>query len=209
MNNRLQQFLELENLTPAKLADTIGVQRSGLSHILSGRNKPSYEFITRLLNKFPRINSDWLITGKGKPYKDFEGADFSGTPPLSQQNGNFQTGRSGTYNNVQYTNVPYNGVQYTNVQGMGVPYNGLLLEDSPILEDFEEDSLEFSTTDTLPNTHNISNNEQVNGNFSASQPSENGVKGQSKASDSKKKRIKRVIIFYNDGSFEELFPHIR
>ena len=36
MNNRLQQFLELENLTPARLADTLGVQRSGLSHILSG-----------------------------------------------------------------------------------------------------------------------------------------------------------------------------
>ena len=213
MNNRLQQFLELENLTPAKLADTIGVQRSGLSHILSGRNKPSYDFITRLLTKFPRINSDWLLTGKGKPYKDFEGSDFSGSPLPSGypsgQNGNFQNGRSGTYNNVQYTNIPYNGVQYSNVQSIGIPYNDVLSGDSPILESFEEDSLEFSTADTLPNSPNTTNNEEVNGNFSPSQPSENGVKGQNRTSDGKKKRIKRVIIFYNDGSFEELFPHIR
>lgn len=213
MNNRLQQFLELENLTPAKLADTIGVQRSGLSHILSGRNKPSYDFITRLLAKFPRINSDWLLTGKGKPYKDFEGSDFSAAPlpsgHLSGQNGNFQNGRNGTYNNVQYNNVPYNGVQYSNVQSMGIPYNGVLLEDSPILESFEEDSLEFSTADTSPNTPNTTNNEEVNSNFNPSQPSENGVKAQNRTSDGKKKRIKRVIIFYNDGSFEELFPHIR
>jgi len=49
MNRRLQQFLELEQLTPSRLADILGVQRSGLSHILSGRNKPGYEFIHKLL----------------------------------------------------------------------------------------------------------------------------------------------------------------
>ena len=70
MNRRLQQFLELEQLTPSRLADILGVQRSGLSHILSGRNKPGYEFIHKLLIKFPQLNSEWLITGKGKPYKD-------------------------------------------------------------------------------------------------------------------------------------------
>jgi Helix-turn-helix. len=47
MNNRLQQFLSLENLTPSALADKLGVQRSGLSHILSGRNKPGYDFIKK------------------------------------------------------------------------------------------------------------------------------------------------------------------
>ena len=70
MNRRLQQFLELEQLTPSRLADILGIQRSGLSHILSGRNKPGYEFIYKLLLKFPQLNSEWLITGKGKPYKD-------------------------------------------------------------------------------------------------------------------------------------------
>lgn len=70
MRNRLQQFLNAEQLSPARLSDIIGIQRSGMSHILSGRNKPSFDFIQKLLLKFPTLNSEWLITGKGKMYKD-------------------------------------------------------------------------------------------------------------------------------------------
>ncbi len=70
MNRRLQQFLEVEKLAPARLADIMGLQRSGISHILSGRNKPSYEFIRIFLNKFPKVNATWLITGDGKMYSD-------------------------------------------------------------------------------------------------------------------------------------------
>src|SRR5574344_836187 len=70
MKSRLQQFLEVEQLSPAKLADIIGIQRSGLSHILSGRNKPGFDFIQKLLIKFPALNAEWLITGRGKIYKE-------------------------------------------------------------------------------------------------------------------------------------------
>lgn len=69
MDKRLQQFLELEDLTPSKLADILQIQRSGISHLLSGRNKPSFDFIEGLLTNFPQINPEWLILGKGKPYK--------------------------------------------------------------------------------------------------------------------------------------------
>ncbi len=70
MKDRLQRFLDLEQLTPARLADILGIQRSGLSHILSGRNKPGFDLIQKLLTKFPALNADWLITGKGKVYKE-------------------------------------------------------------------------------------------------------------------------------------------
>lgn len=70
MNRRLQQFLELENLTSAKLAETLSIQASGISHILSGRNKPGFDFIQKIATKYPQINLEWLITGKGKPYKE-------------------------------------------------------------------------------------------------------------------------------------------
>ena len=70
MNRRLQQFLEVEQLSPARLADSLGIQRSGISHLLSGRNKPSYEFINNFLTRYPQIDATWLITGKGKMYKD-------------------------------------------------------------------------------------------------------------------------------------------
>lgn len=70
MKDRLQRFLELEQLSPAKLADILGIQRSGLSHILSGRNKPGFDLIQKMLIKFPALNADWLITGRGKIYKE-------------------------------------------------------------------------------------------------------------------------------------------
>ncbi|MCI2122059.1 MAG: helix-turn-helix domain-containing protein [Bacteroidales bacterium] len=48
----------------------MGIQRSGLSHILAGRNNPSYEFLSNLLSKFPDLSAEWLILGKGKMYKN-------------------------------------------------------------------------------------------------------------------------------------------
>ncbi len=69
MQNRLQRLLDSEQLTPAKFAEILGVQRSAISHILTGRNNPSFDFINRILHKFPALSSDWLITGKGNMYK--------------------------------------------------------------------------------------------------------------------------------------------
>ena len=70
MEQRLQLFLQMEQLTQSQFADKLGIQRSGVTHLLSGRNKPSFDFITRMLQTFPSLNADWLILGKGKPYKD-------------------------------------------------------------------------------------------------------------------------------------------
>lgn len=69
MEARINKLIGSENLTPTKFADIIGVQRSAISHILSGRNKPSFDLIQRILTKFPRINAEWLIVGKGEMYK--------------------------------------------------------------------------------------------------------------------------------------------
>ena len=70
MKDRIIQFLKDFNLTSTKFADEIGVQRSSISHILSGRNKPSYDFIEKMLSAYPEINAQWLITGKGEMYNN-------------------------------------------------------------------------------------------------------------------------------------------
>ena len=90
MEERLKAFLEMENLTPARFADIMGIQRSGISHLLSGRNKPSFEFIEKMMNAFPSLSPEWLILGKGKPYKQDNpvsipsNADSSTTPEPTQ-----------------------------------------------------------------------------------------------------------------------------
>lgn len=70
MKNRLMKVLNHLGLTATRLADEIGVQRSGISHILSGRNQPGYDFIVKLLTRFPELNSEWLLLGKGNLLKD-------------------------------------------------------------------------------------------------------------------------------------------
>ena len=69
MKDRLMKIITSEGLTPSLLADEIGVQRSGISHILSGRNYPSFDFMQKLLTRFPKLNAEWLILGQGSMYK--------------------------------------------------------------------------------------------------------------------------------------------
>lgn len=61
--DRFKYLMKLNNLTASAFADEIGVQRSSMSHILSGRNKPSLEFIQKVLTRFPKVSADWLIAG--------------------------------------------------------------------------------------------------------------------------------------------------
>ncbi|MGM9735284.1 MAG: helix-turn-helix domain-containing protein [Candidatus Cryptobacteroides sp.] len=83
MNTRLKQFMAAENITQSQLADSLNVVRASVSHILSGRNNPSYEFIKALMSRYPRLNIEWLMFGKGKMYKDAQTA--SAPAPISAQ----------------------------------------------------------------------------------------------------------------------------
>ncbi len=77
MKERLVQLLDLEQLSPSKFADIIGVQRSSVSHVISGRNNPSFDFLQKTLRAFPGLHADWLILGEGSMYEHM-GRDVSG-----------------------------------------------------------------------------------------------------------------------------------
>ena len=64
--NRLKKILNYHQLTASLFADKIGVQRSSISHILSGRNKPSLDFILKVTNTFTDVDIYWLLNGKGE-----------------------------------------------------------------------------------------------------------------------------------------------
>ena len=74
MNTRLKQFLAAENISQAQFADIINVVRASVSHVLAGRNNPSYDFIKAIMDNYPDLNIEWLILGKGKMYKDRSGS---------------------------------------------------------------------------------------------------------------------------------------
>jgi transcriptional regulator with XRE-family HTH domain len=69
MNRRLLFFLQAQNISQSQFADTLSVARGSVSHILSGRNKPGYEFLESLALHYPSLNMDWLFTGKGSMFK--------------------------------------------------------------------------------------------------------------------------------------------
>ncbi|MGD9928782.1 MAG: helix-turn-helix domain-containing protein [Mangrovibacterium sp.] len=66
MNNRIKRFMDYKGLTSSELADSIGVQRSNVTHVLHGRNNPSFPFISKLLEAYPEIDAKWLIMGEGE-----------------------------------------------------------------------------------------------------------------------------------------------
>lgn len=65
-NDRISKIIEYSGLTSSEFADKIEVQRSSISHITSGRNKPSLDFLVKVKDHFPQLQWDWLIKGEGE-----------------------------------------------------------------------------------------------------------------------------------------------
>ncbi|MFR9582707.1 MAG: helix-turn-helix domain-containing protein [Rikenellaceae bacterium] len=69
--------MKSEGLTPSRLAEILEIQPSGISHLVSGRNKPGFDLLQKILARFPRINPDWLLLDSDQMYR----ADASALPP--------------------------------------------------------------------------------------------------------------------------------
>lgn len=194
MNNRLQQFLEIENLTPARLADMLGVQRSGMSHILSGRNKPGYDFIYKLLTKFPALSADWFITGKGKPYKE-----MNTLSPAGYKNSDFYREENGSRSVGNQEKNPL--INQLNSRENENLHNSILSAEA--ITGFSTERADSNETE---NNGYLFDNDGINSNKEAQQLHEIQINGSKKADVHKNRSVKRVIIFYSDGTFDELFP---
>lgn len=66
MIDRIKELMEIEHLSSSQFADEINLQRSSLSHVLSGRNKPSLDFVMKIKQRFTDINLEWIIFGNGE-----------------------------------------------------------------------------------------------------------------------------------------------
>jgi transcriptional regulator with XRE-family HTH domain len=86
MKDRILRFLREEQISASRFADEIGVQRSGISHILSGRNNPSLDLIQKILVRYDQINPDWLILGKGSMMRNSKEPTLFEASPVVQTN---------------------------------------------------------------------------------------------------------------------------
>ena len=187
MNRRFQTILDLENLSPAQLADRLGVQRSGISHILSGRTKPSFELLQRVVQSFPEISAEWLITGNGKPLKEQNQAAASGAA---------NSRSSGTTPSISpsTTSGSNNSSTSGTISGATPPFEGLF------------NSSEAATEPQIP--AQTSDIEGIEDEISDFQPLQSSIFDANPANDREKRALKRVILIYNDNTFEELLPPV-
>ncbi|MEC7263349.1 MAG: helix-turn-helix transcriptional regulator [Bacteroidota bacterium] len=77
--SRIQTIIDFYGLTVSAFADQIGVQRSSISHLLNGRNKPSLDFVLKLVQTFPDVNLYWLLKGEGNFPNTADVVEPSGT----------------------------------------------------------------------------------------------------------------------------------
>ena len=199
MNRRFQTILDLENLSPAQLADRLGVQRSGISHILSGRNKPSFELLQRVVQSFPEISAEWLITGNGKPLKEQNQAAAS-SAASGATSGAANSRSSGTTPSTtpsispSTTSGSNNSSTSGTISGATPPFEGLF------------NSSEAATEPQIP--AQTSDIEGIEDEISDFQPLQSSIFDANPANDREKRALKRVILIYNDNTFEELLPPV-
>ena len=168
MNTRLRQFLLAENISQSQFADTIGVARASISHILSGRNKPGFEFFTSLARHYPSLNLTWLITGNGRMY-------VTGGPQSAED----------------ITQLQYSAPSAMNDDEDDLPPDTLPEED--LFSSVSDESAGRRRNRKLPDECPTPPEYSILRDISPKAPERAG-----------KRHISRVIVFYDDNTFEEL-----
>lgn len=79
IQDRISLIISTKGMSNAEFAEAIDVQPSNISHIMSGRNKPSLDLVMKVLKRFPELRTDWLLMGKGAMNMDYSPSDRAAT----------------------------------------------------------------------------------------------------------------------------------
>lgn len=203
MQERIVLLMKSLGLNPTQFADEIGVQRSSISHILSGRNNPSLDIVTKILNRFKEVDSNWLILGKGSL--------FSKSEEKTSKESNIETSEHSESNKKAFSNSLFDDIQEDITPKHDLNKIGDLERKIELLEKKykEKDVLSSNDDEKLPEikTTDSNFNNVIAENLVVNE--ENNTKETintilTPAVESKTKHIKRLIVFYSDNTFEEL-----
>jgi transcriptional regulator with XRE-family HTH domain len=186
MKDRIILLIKAKNLTAAQFADEIGVQKSSISHIISGRNNASLDFIQKVLLRFPEVNMEWLMFGKGPLFKGTENAlNNSNDAILSTELA--QNSASVDLFSDLITGQRSNFHKETDLS------KGTILEEKNKQDDMKNESLISETENkNLSPIPPIANMERVlagSGNTNTAT-----------------KTIVKIVEFYSDNTYKEYFP---
>ncbi|AZA83828.1 XRE family transcriptional regulator [Chryseobacterium lactis] len=176
LNERISKVIEYSNLTPSEFADEIDVQRSSISHITSGRNKPSLEFIIKIKSRFPELLWDWLVTGEGEMLK----SELPEAAPVVEEH---------VEDKVRTTPLPDLFTMMNNDNEFGADETDIEPAQSSPGESI------ISTKDKAP--ENISDSQRL-------ENSSGQILSQ--VFGNQENKIKRIVLFYENGKFESFEP---
>jgi len=187
---RIGLILEVKNLNYSDFAEAIGIQRSMVSHIMSGRNNPSLDVVTKILNTFPDLRSDWLLFGKGAMIYDVPTAPSSEISKAEITVAARPAETVGKSGNIQRQ------------LSMEFP------ESEPVTE------RKFQVTVPEKNEqkvqkHDIAGHDSETMTFPGEPPRDASLEKVGKLlehADIKKKSVEKIVIFYTDHTFREYFP---
>ncbi len=160
IGDRIRLLMHFKKLNATQLADILQVQRSSISHILTGRNKPSLDFVQKVISEFPEVSYDWLINGAGNLSR-----------PSSKDSSNIDTSIT-TTQSTRDTNV--------------------IQQSPPLVTDVSVKKSKINTSVTPEEDLAINSPRQAQ-----VTPPNTQVK-------SALPNITKVIIFYEDGSYQEI-----
>ena len=165
VNFRVREILDHSTLSPTEFSSAVGISRSNLAHILSGRNQPGFAMLEKILKAFPEIRGEWLITGMGNmiksesELKELHAAQEKTTPPAPV--------------------------------AMELPFD--------------------EVPDTPENTEATDTYEELNPSVNAATATlistrRSGRGQRNPLAHNNGKKVKKIVYFYTDNSFEEYYP---
>ena len=92
IQDRVQLIIKANNESPSSFADKVGIKRSNLSHVLSGRNNPSLDFLAKVINTYPNVNASWLLTGETREgdFKEEVKPEITNASKSNTENGDIE-----------------------------------------------------------------------------------------------------------------------
>jgi transcriptional regulator with XRE-family HTH domain len=205
MINRILELMKIKNLTSSQLADAIGVQRSGISHLVSGRNKPSLEFILKILNYFPDIHPDWLLFGSGAPLRSGHDILTGNIPEQSSVSGQMT---------MEIEKEPdFQSDLVQDLFGDARTGTGLTERDAdelftaPDEELFREDGMKSDQSidkQSVESKKKQISNDRPAAKLKPQEENETGIPSKTHISD--KKSPEKIVVFYPDRTFREYLP---
>ncbi len=200
MINRINLILKAKNITARQFAEEIGIQPSGMSHIMSGRNNPSLEFVNKVVRRYPEIDANWLLLGRGEMYMGL-------TPDPSPKERGMGSAEPTLFSVTEATQ----GAVETGTVDRETQHAASLQEGEFVSEvghgsSLQEGDLVMESPHVDVETQQAGGETRQAGGETRHAASLQMGKGNLAAAESEGRRLVKILMFYDDHTFEEYYP---